>query len=36
MASCHPYYDVYVSETNVGFWKVIMQGVRTVLDIYDR
>jgi ubiquitin-protein ligase len=22
----HPYYDVYVSETNMGFWKVVMEG----------
>jgi len=22
----HPYYDVYVSESNMGFWKVVMQG----------
>ena len=24
----HPYYDVYVSESNIGFWKVVLQGVR--------
>jgi hypothetical protein len=23
----HPYYDVYVSEQNMGFWKVVMKGV---------
>ncbi|KAK6523109.1 hypothetical protein TWF694_006007 [Orbilia ellipsospora] len=22
----HPYYDVYVSDENIGFWKIIMQG----------
>jgi hypothetical protein len=22
----HPSYDVYVSETNIGFWKVVLQG----------
>ncbi|KAF3931222.1 hypothetical protein ABW19_dt0209355 [Dactylella cylindrospora] len=22
----HPYYDVYVSDSNMGFWKIIMQG----------
>ena len=22
----HPYYDVYVSEANMAFWKVVMQG----------
>ena len=23
---CHPYYDFYVSECNMRFWKVVMQG----------
>jgi hypothetical protein len=23
----HPSYDVYVSESNMGFWKVVMKGV---------
>jgi hypothetical protein len=27
MANIHPYYDVYVSEKNMGFWKIIMEGV---------
>ena len=22
----HPYYDIYVSEQNMGFWKVVMKG----------
>ena len=25
-ANPHPYYEVFVSERNMGFWKVIMQG----------
>jgi len=27
MANIHPFYDVYVSENNMGFWKIIMEGV---------
>ena len=27
MANIHPFYDVYVSEKNMGFWKIIMEGV---------
>ena len=23
----HPFYDIYVSETNMGFWKVVMEAV---------
>ena len=30
MANQHPYYDIYVSENNIGFWKVVMEGVRTM------
>ncbi|OCL07298.1 hypothetical protein AOQ84DRAFT_342003 [Glonium stellatum] len=26
VASPHPHYDVYVSESNMAFWKVVMQG----------
>jgi len=26
-ANPHPYYDVYVSEKNMAFWKVVMEGV---------
>lgn len=25
-ANQHPYMDVYISESNMGFWKVVMQG----------
>ena len=25
-ANPHPHYDVFVSETNIGFWKIVMQG----------
>ena len=25
-ANPHPRYDVFVSETNIGFWKIVMQG----------
>lgn len=25
-ANPHPHYDVYVSESNFGFWKVVMEG----------
>lgn len=28
VANPHPHYDVYVSESNMGFWKIVMQGVR--------
>lgn len=24
--NAHPHYDVYVSESNMGFWKIVMQG----------
>jgi hypothetical protein len=27
MANIHPFYDVYVSEKNMEFWKVVMEGV---------
>jgi hypothetical protein len=27
MANVHPFYDVYVSEKNMEFWKVVMEGV---------
>jgi len=26
VANPHPYYDVYVSESNIALWKVVMQG----------
>ena len=26
VANPHPYYDVYVSESNMAFWKIVMQG----------
>ncbi|KAH8659259.1 hypothetical protein BGZ60DRAFT_544304 [Tricladium varicosporioides] len=26
VANPHPYYDIYVSESNMSFWKVVMQG----------
>jgi ubiquitin-protein ligase len=25
-AHSHPSYDVYVSESNMGFWKVVLEG----------
>ena len=25
-ANPHPHYEVFVSETNIGFWKIVMQG----------
>ena len=25
-ANIHPYYDVYVSESDMSFWKVVMEG----------
>lgn len=27
MANIHPFYDVYVSEQNMGFWKIVVEGV---------
>lgn len=27
MANGHPYYDVYVSESKITFWKIVMEGV---------
>jgi hypothetical protein len=29
MANIHPFYDIYVSETEMGFWKIVMEGVNT-------
>jgi len=26
ISESHPYYDIYVSEQNMGFWKVVMKG----------
>jgi len=26
LANPHPHYDVYVSESNMAFWKIVMQG----------
>lgn len=26
LANPHPHYDIYVSETNMSFWKIIVQG----------
>ncbi|KAF2087739.1 hypothetical protein K490DRAFT_41720 [Saccharata proteae CBS 121410] len=26
VARAHPYYDVYISESNMAFWKIVMQG----------
>jgi hypothetical protein len=33
MANIHPFYDVYVSERNMGFWKIVMEGVLTMIQI---
>ena len=27
LANPNPQYDVYVSESNIGFWKIVMKGV---------
>jgi hypothetical protein len=34
MANIHPYYDVYVSEKNMGFWKIILEGVFTMVQTF--
>jgi predicted AlkP superfamily phosphohydrolase/phosphomutase len=31
MANIHPFYDIYVSETEMGFWKIVMEGVYAVV-----
>ena len=33
VANPHPHYDVYVSESNMAFWKVVMQGV-SIEELY--
>jgi hypothetical protein len=27
VANIHPYYDVYVSESDMCFWKIVLEGV---------
>lgn len=34
MANPHPHYDVYVSESNIGFWKIVMEGVSSKSPLY--
>jgi hypothetical protein len=30
MLTSHPYYDLYVSDQNMGFWKIVMEGVSVI------
>jgi len=32
MSNPHPFYDIYVSETNMAFWKVVMEGVNKMKE----